>query len=140
VPYILGRTPTLPFHTNLLLGLITPSNSSAEQQAKGLPKILKPEGCGLGYSSFQEPAKKDIIFGRFVQLNSYFFEVISWKPTVSRPVRRRHIANICRIHSLYDLPPNETQIVLSEVAMDFMTFQMKYVVPLSSLIGTPRSR
>lgn len=92
VPYILGNTPTPPFHTNFLLGLIAPSESSAEQQAKGQREIPEPEGCGLGYSSFYEPPKKDIIFGRFIQLNSYFAEVISWKPTVSRPVRRRHIA------------------------------------------------
>jgi hypothetical protein len=59
VPYILGRVPEPPFHTNLFLGLITPSRTTPRQQADGFPEILEPESCGVGFLYLSEPAKQD---------------------------------------------------------------------------------
>jgi hypothetical protein len=58
VPYILGKEPTPPLHTNLLLGLITPSRTSREEQARGMPVIIKPETCGSAISTSTSPQSR----------------------------------------------------------------------------------
>jgi hypothetical protein len=126
VPFILGREPEPPFVTTVLLGLITPGVTPREQQAKGFPKVMEPESCGIGYLSYDQPAKDDIAFSRFVQINSYLFDVIAWRAGVSRPVRRRHVAKICRIHRLFELRPADKSVVISGGMMDYLTFQAKF--------------
>ncbi len=128
VPYILGKKPKPPLQTNLLLGLITPSSTSREQQDRGLPAILKPESCGVGYLYVNEPAKPDIAFGRIVQINSYLFCVIAWKPGVQRATRRRHMIGVGRASSLCELRPSESAITITRPSVDFLTFQMRYRV------------
>jgi hypothetical protein len=128
VPYILGKEPNPPLQSNLLLGLIAPSRTSTEQQKRGIPAILEPESCGVGYLYINEPAKADIALSRIVQINSYLFCVIAWKPQVQRPTRRRHITGICRAGSYCELRPGESAITITRPSMDFLTFQTKYMV------------
>ncbi len=77
VPYILGLESRPPLRTNLLLGLISPSLTTAEQRARGLPEILEPESCGVGFLHINQPAGPDIPFSPLVQINLYLFELIS---------------------------------------------------------------
>jgi len=128
VPYILGVEPRPPRRTNLLLGLISPSATTAEQRGKGLPEILEPESCGVGFLYVNKPAGPDIAFSRLVQINSYLFEVISWKPSVSRPTARRHLAKICQIHSLQELRPDLESVTIEKPSMDFVKFQTEYMI------------
>lgn len=126
VPFILGRETEPPFSTTVLLGLITPGVTPREQQAKGFPKTMEPESCGIGYLWYDQPAKSDIIFSRFVQINSYLFDVIAWRSGVSRQVRRRHVSKICQIHRLFELRPADKSVVISAGMMDYLTFQTKF--------------
>lgn len=126
VPFILGQESKPPFATSILLGLITPAITSPEQQAKGAPKIIEPESCGIGYLSYNEPAKSDIIFSRFVQINSYMFDVLAWRPGLSRPVRRHHLAKICEIHRLFELRSSDTSVSISAGMMDYLNFQARF--------------
>jgi hypothetical protein len=132
VPFILGDEPDPPFAIAVLLGLITPGVTSREQQSKGLPRTIEPESCGIGYMWYDEPAKSEIAFARFVQLNSYLFNVIAWRPGVSRQVRRRHVAKICQLHTLFELRPGDESVGISAGTMDYLTFQAKYFEPVSS--------
>ena len=60
VPYILGKEPNLrPFKATCFWGLIAPSRTSTEQQKRGIPAILEPESCGVGYLYINEPADFD---------------------------------------------------------------------------------
>lgn len=126
VPFILGQEPEPPFAITVLLGLITPSITLREQQGKGCPKIMEPQSCGIGYLWYDQPAKDDIAFSRFVQINSYLFDVIAWRAGISRPVRRRHVAKICQIHRQGELRPAEKSVVISAAMMDYLTFQAKF--------------
>lgn len=132
VPFILGDETEPPFTMTVLLGLITPSVTPREQQAKGFPRTMEPENCGIGYLRYDEPAKTDIVFSRFVQINSYLFDVIAWGRKVSRPVRRRHVAKICQIHQLFELRPGNTRVVVSAGTMDFLTFRARFFEPVST--------
>lgn len=126
VPFILGDEHEPPFVTTVFLGLITPGATSREQQAKGFPRIVEPESCGIGYSGYDEPAKSDIVFSRFVQINSYLFTVVAWRAGVSRPIRHRHVAKICQIHNLFELRPINESVFVSASTMDFLTFQARF--------------
>jgi hypothetical protein len=126
VSFILGHQPEPPFATTVLLGMITPGVTPREQQAKGFPKTIEPESCGIGYLWYDQPAKDDIAFSRFVQINSYLFDVIAWRAGVSRPVRRRHVAKICQIHRLFELRPADKSVVISAGMMDYLTFQARF--------------
>jgi len=110
----------------VLLGLITPGMTTREQQAKGFPKIIKLESCGIGYLWYDEPAKSDIVLSRFVQINSYLFDVIAWRSGLSRPVRHRHVAKICQIHKLFELRPGSGSVFLSAAMMDYLSFQARF--------------
>jgi hypothetical protein len=132
VPFILGHEAEPPLTTTVLLGLITPSVASREQQAKGFPRTMEPESCGIGYFWYDEPAKSDIVFSRFVLINSYLFNVIAWSHRVSRPVRRRHIAKICQLHQLFELRSGNTRMVISGGTMDFLTFRARFFEPVST--------
>jgi hypothetical protein len=126
VPFILGHEAEPPFAITVLLGLITPGVTPREQQAKGFPKTMEPESCGIGYLWYDQPAKRDIAFSRFVQINSYLFDVIAWHAGVSRPGRRRHVAKICQIHRLFELRPADKSVVISTGMMDYLTFQTRF--------------
>jgi hypothetical protein len=126
VPFILGDEPEPPLAITVLLGLITPGVTPREQQSKGFPRTIEPESCGIGYLWFDEPAKRDIVFSRFAQINSYLFDVIGWRSDVSRPVRRRHVAKICQLHRLFELRPADEAVAISAGMMDYLTFQAKF--------------
>jgi hypothetical protein len=126
VPFILGKAPEPPFICTILLGIITPGVTPREQQERGFPKIIEPESCGVGYSEFGAPAKEDIAYSRFLQINSYRFDVIGWRPGVSRPVRRRHVTKICQIHIFFELRQAEGSVAVSAGMMDYLTFQAHF--------------
>jgi hypothetical protein len=63
-----------------------------------------------------------------VQINSYLFCIIAWKPKVQRSSRRRHITGISRAGSLCELRPSESAVTITRPSMDFLTFQTKYMV------------
>jgi hypothetical protein len=128
VPYIIGAGSQPPLRTNLLLGLISPSKTTEEQQAKGLPEILEPESCGVGYLYVNRPAGPDIELSRFVEINSYFFQVIAWRDSVARPVSRRHLAKICELHRLQELKAKDESVVFEKPSMDFLKFQSDYAI------------
>lgn len=131
VPFILGHEAEPPVATTVLLGLITPSVTPREQQAKGFPRTMEPESCGVGYMSYDEPAKSDVVFSRFVQINSYLFDVIAWRRGVSRPVRHHHVAKICQIHQLFELRPGNDRVDIS-AGTDFLTFRTRFFEPVST--------
>jgi hypothetical protein len=108
------------------LGLITPSVTPREQQEKGTPSVIQPESCGIGYLWYEKPAESDILLSRFVQINSYFFNVISWRSGVSRQVRRHHVAKICQIHTRFELRPTGASVVASAGMMDYLTYQARF--------------
>jgi hypothetical protein len=122
VPFILGEGAAPLISSTIFLGLITPTTISDELQAKGFPSLLKPELCSVGYSSYMKPAESDIIFGRFIQINSYFLNVIGWRAGVSRQVKRRHTAKICQQHTYFELRRSDESVFVSAPAMDFLTF------------------
>lgn len=126
VPFVLGVEPEPPLATTVLLGLITPGVTTREQQTAGLPDVIEPESCGIGYLWYDQPAKDDIAFSRFVQINSYLFDVIAWRAGVSRPVRHRHVVNICKIHRLFELRPGCKSVVATASMMDYLTFQDRF--------------
>jgi hypothetical protein len=128
VPFILGEQSHPPLQTNLLLGLITPTRTTREQQERGFPPIMEPESCGVGHLYINEPAKWDIAFSRIVVINSYLFSVIAWKPEVQLSTRRRHISGIARVGNFCELRPSETAVTITWPSMDFLTFQMNYMV------------
>ena len=128
VPYILGEESHPPRRTNLLLGLISSAVTTAEQRARGLPEILAPESCGVGFLYVNKPAGPDIAFSRFVQINSYLFEIISWNPGASRPTARRHLAKICQIHLLKELRRDSEPVTIEKPSMDFVKFQTEYMI------------
>ncbi len=126
VPFILGEESEPPFAITVLLGLITPSVTPRDQQARGAPKIIEPESCGIGYLSYDEPAKSDILIGRFVQINSYLFDVIAWRREASEDLTRNYVAKICQIHTLFELRPGDTSLFISAGMMDFLSFQARF--------------
>lgn len=126
VSFILGHEAEPSFATTVLLGLITPGVTPREQQAKGSPKTMEPESCGIGYLWYDQPAKDDIVFSRFVQINSYLFDVIAWRSGVSRQVRRRHVRKICQMHTLFELRPAEKSVAITAGMMDYLTFQARF--------------
>ena len=58
VPYILGSDSRPRLRTNLLLGLISASETTVDQRAKGFPATLAPESCGVGYVYVNRPADR----------------------------------------------------------------------------------
>jgi hypothetical protein len=132
IHFILGQNDEPFSPTTILLGIITPGVTTPEQQARGLPSVVQPESCGVGYMGYDEPAKKDIVFSRFVQINSYFLNTIGWRSSVSRQVRRRHVAKICQIHNLFELRQGETSVVISAGTMNYLAFQAKFFDPVLS--------
>jgi hypothetical protein len=129
VPFILGEQSNPPLQTNLLLGLITPTRMTREQQECGFPPILEAESCGVGHLYINEPAKRDIAFSRIVVINCYLFSVIAWKPEVQLSTRSRHISGIACVSNFCELRPSETAVTITWPSMDFLTFQMNYMVP-----------
>jgi hypothetical protein len=128
VPYILGEASEPPLHTTLLLGLISSSTTRADIHGSNAPEIVKPESCGVGHLQAGPPAKADIALGRDVQINSFLFFVIAWKPEISRAIRRSHVANLCRLRKLFELRPRNTSIRLDVASMDFLTFRSQHMV------------
>jgi hypothetical protein len=126
VPYILGREKEPPFSTSVLVGIITPGVTPTEQVARGFPELIEPESCGIGYLAYGEPALSDTQFSRFVQVNSYLLDVIAWRPKVSRPIRRRHVEQICRIHHMVELKRNTNTVAVTAGIMDYLSFQSKF--------------
>ena len=122
VPYILGKVAELPFRTNVLVGLIVPSRTTTAQREKGAPEVVEPLSCGLGYGRI-EGAEESIVFHRFVEIYSYFFSVISWKPGVSRPVVRRLLRKILNENAFYELRPSDTQVQLDRPLIDALTYR-----------------
>jgi hypothetical protein len=128
VPYILSADSQPPLRTNLLLGFISPSETTEQQRAEGFPEILEPESCGVGHLYVNRPAGPDIELSRFVQINSYFFQVIAWKDSVARPVSRRHLARICELHRLQELKAKNESVIFEKPSMDFLRFQTDYAI------------
>jgi len=121
VGYILGREPQPPRPISLFLGIIIPSRI-----IEGTPEILQPEGCGLGYTYFEGTITSDIAFSRFVQLNSYLFDVIAWKSSVSRAARHRNVELLCWREFLYELRPRQEKITVVAASLDYATLQEKH--------------
>ena len=128
VPYILGNDPRPLLRTNLLLGLIFPSATTEEQRRNGLPEILAPESCGVGFLYVDKPAGPDVAFSRLVQINSYLFEIISWNANVARPAARHYLTKICETNSLQELKPGNESVILRKPSIDFLKFQTEYVI------------
>jgi hypothetical protein len=128
VPYILGADSRPPLRTNLLLGLISAFETTQQQRAEGLPAILEPESCGVGYLYVNRPAGPDIELSRFVEIDSYFFQVIVWKESVARPVSRRYLAKICDLHRLQELKATNESVIFEKPSMDFLKFQADYAI------------
>lgn len=128
VPYILGNAAELPLHTTLLLSLITPSKTTSDMKTRGIPDTLEPESCGVGRLYLNPPAKADVAIGRIVQINSYLFSVIAWRPRLSRPTWRSHIANICRVGRCFELRPRAKSVRLNRASMDFVSFQSQHMI------------
>lgn len=128
VPYILGNAAELSLLTTLLLSLITPSKTTSDMKTRGIPDTLEPESCGVGRLYLNPPAKADVAIGRIVQINSYLFSVIAWRPRLSRPTWRSHIANICRVGKCFELRPRAKSVRLNRASMDFVSFQSQHMI------------
>jgi hypothetical protein len=128
VPYILGQDSRPPLRTTLLLGFISASETTEQQRAEGLPEMLEPESCGVGYLYVNRPAGPDIELSRFVEINSYFFQVIAWKDSVARPVSRHHLAKICELHRFHELKAKNESVIFKKPSMDFLKFQTDYAI------------
>jgi len=117
------------------LGLISAFETTQQQRAEGLPAILEPESCGVGYLYVNRPAGPDIELSRFVEINSNFFQVIVWKESVARPVSRRYLAKICDLHRLQELKATNESVIFEKPSMDFLKFQTDYAIRRPMIAG-----
>lgn len=120
VPFILGQQANPPYALSLLAGTLAPfrlPRASLDDE----PQV--PQEFGIARFTIAHPEmRQSLLLARMMNLNSYVFQMLVWKPGSPRPTRHRLIGGMKSKHGLALLPAHTTRVLLPTLKWETLDY------------------